>query len=175
MYNKVVKLVLYITFIFLFTVVITGCSKPVRSQNNEITGQKGQEQIIEEADINEAKSVIEKHFKAIREGNYDVYKSTLGKYQDYYVQQERTKKLLSAPRQVELIEVSQPGKYLKDVPPQSYISYFNKTPYKTIIFHVTYNGSIDTSDEDNGNTSDIDYVLVKDTPDSEWKIHSWGV
>ncbi|OPZ92050.1 MAG: hypothetical protein BWY74_01762 [Firmicutes bacterium ADurb.Bin419] len=183
MYSKVSKFILYVIFIFLLTVVIAGCARSARIQSdditeqksNEISEEKGQERTINEADINEAKSVIEKYFKALREGNYEEFRSTLGSYQDDYVQQDRVKNILSVPRQIELVEVSQPGKYLKDIPPQNYISYFNKSPYKTIIFHVIYNGNIDTSTSNNGNPNDYDFVLVKDDPDSEWKIHSWGV
>ncbi|GAE88399.1 DUF4829 domain-containing protein [Acetivibrio straminisolvens] len=186
--SKAFKSLLRATFLLFLTAVITGCSIPVRSQLNEninieqpiqkqtINEADTNETYIDEADINEAKAVLEKHFKAIMEGDFETYKSTLGAYQDPFVQQDFIEERFSKPNDIELLEISHPGKYIRDTVPQSYFHYFDRKPYKVITFHVVYKGAMDSAEASySSNTIDKDYILIKDTSDSEWKIHDWGV
>lgn len=66
----------------------------------------------------------------------------------------------------QLISVEYPGKFT-DIPPSSFKSNYGKDPYKSMNFYVEF--------KDGEEKHGWDYVLVKETKDSPWLIHDWGV
>ncbi len=155
------KLILTVFLLILPFAVIACSSTP----NNIQTNTPLDEQNITAEDIEEGKQVIKEHIDALNNGDLEALNKTLGKHkQGYY------KGNMGVPPLV-FESIKYPGQYTTaNIPPSSYRSNYGQDPYKSMCLHVVF-----FEDWEGRGMDNWDYILIKETEESPWVIHDYGV
>ncbi|HHY25489.1 MAG TPA: DUF4829 domain-containing protein [Desulfitobacterium dehalogenans] len=150
-------------FLLILPFTAIACS-PV--QNNLQTNTPLDEQSITAEDIEESKQAIRDHIDALKDGDLETVNKTLGRYmQGLY----NNSNIGNSTLEIESIEY--PGQYTTaNIPPSSYRSNYGQDPYKSMCLHVIFSKGWEGGGKDNW-----DYILIKETEESPWVIHDWGV
>ncbi|MCO1600863.1 DUF4829 domain-containing protein [Desulfosporosinus nitroreducens] len=157
------KRILLMAFLLILSFNVIGCSQFQNTEN--INSLPVPDQKITTEDINEGKQVIRDYVNALKSRNLEDLNKTLGMYKNGLYNKDNIGNFNS---NLEIDTIAYPGKYLKaNIPPSSYKSNYGKDPYKSMCLHVTFT--------EGTNKKDWDYILIKETEQSPWVIHDWGV
>ncbi|TWH60693.1 uncharacterized protein DUF4829 [Desulfitobacterium sp. LBE] len=159
------KLILTVLLLILpFTMI--ACS-PV--QNNIQTNTPLDEQNITAEDIEEGKQVIQDYAEALNSGDLETVNKLLGKHMRGLYHDGNIDSIT-----MKIDSIEYPGRYTTAlIPPSSYRSNYGHDPYKSMCLYVIFS-EFETGDA-SISMDNWDYILIKETEESPWVIHDWGV
>ena len=124
---------------------------------------------ISKEDIEEGKKVVEEFYKSINSKDFDGYLRTLGSYRRMK-NGENFDEFFENKRRFKVKEISFPGKFhdMREAP-HSYKETFSREPYQWMYIYVV------VEEDGLGREEEADFILIRESKDSEWKIHDVGV
>jgi hypothetical protein len=158
-------------------VVFAGCSPGTQEAERTVKGaidlQSAEETaVVSQQELASARGVLMRHLEALSSGDTRVLLETSPEYRHYVFTQPSWPDQARSWAQVEVVSVERPGKYLDDESAR-YVSSeaLGHPPYQVAVFHVVFDRPFAPRVHQG---TDLDVVLVRPSPDSDWLVHDMG-